>query len=61
MDLDLEKGESLMLRRVLVKDPIKEEPTQITSFRTTCKILNKVCKVIIDLGSIDNVMSKEAV
>lgn len=25
-NLDIEKGESLMLRRVLVKEPIKEEP-----------------------------------
>ena len=61
MDVDLEKGENLMLRRVLVKEPIKEEHKQRrVLFRTTCKIMDKVCKVIIEYGSIDNDMSEEA-
>ena len=43
VDLDVEKGENLMLRRVLVKDPVKEEPKQWRAlFRTTSKILGKV-------------------
>lgn len=43
MDLDIEKGENLMLRRVLVKELVKEEPKQRRElFRTTCKILDKV-------------------
>ena len=61
VDLELEKGENLMLRRVLVKELVKEEAKQRRElFRTMCKILGKVCKVIIDSGSIDNVISKEA-
>ena len=52
MDLDLEKGKNLMLKRVLVKELVKEEHKQrMTLFRTTCKIMNKVCKLIIDSGS----------
>ena len=57
MDLDVEKGESLMLRRVLVKEPIKDDPKQRRAlFRTTCRILGKVCKVIIDSRSTDNLL-----
>ena len=58
----MEKGENLMLRRVLVKEPFKYEPKQRrTLFRTNCKILGEVCKVIVDLESTDNVLSKEVV
>ena len=58
----MEKGENLMLRRVLVKELVKEEHKKRRElFITTCKILGKVCKVIIDSGSTDNVMSEEAV
>ena len=28
VDLDVEKGENLMSRRVLVKEPVKDEPKQ---------------------------------
>ena len=39
-----------------------EEPTQRKSlFRTTCKSKGKCCKVIIDSGSIDNLVSTEMV
>ena len=49
-----------MLRRVLVKELVKEEAKQRRElFKTTCKILGKVCKVIIDSGSTYNV-SEEA-
>ena len=62
VDLDIEKGENLMLRRVLVKELVREEPRQRRSlFRTTCKILGKVCKVIIDSRFIDNVLLEEVV
>jgi hypothetical protein len=46
-------GESLMLKRVLIK-VVKEthEPTQRKGiFKTTCKSRGKCCKVVIDSGS----------
>ena len=62
VDLDVEKGENLMLRRVLVKDPFKDEPKQRRAlFRETYKILGKACKVIIDSRSTDNVLLEEVV
>ena len=62
VDLELEKGKRLMLRRVFIKEPIKEEAKQRTKlFKSTCKIFGKVCKVIIDSASINNVISEEAV
>jgi hypothetical protein len=54
-----EGGKNLMMRKVLLK-PEKEvdEPVQRTSlFRTACKMKDKVCKVIIDSGSTDNLVS----
>ena len=43
MDLDIEKGENLMLRRVLVKELVKEEPKKRrVLFITTYKILGIV-------------------
>ena len=61
MDLKLEKGESLISKRALVKELVKEEAKQRRAFlRTTCKILRKMCKVIINSGSTSNVISKEA-
>jgi hypothetical protein len=58
-----EVGESLLMKRVLLK-PNKEiqEPAQRkTLFRTTCKTKGKCCKVIIDSGSTDNLVSTEMV
>ena len=52
-----------MMRKVLLK-PEKEieELVQRTSlFRTTCKTKDRVCKVIIDSGSIDNLVSIDMV
>jgi len=52
-----------MMRKVLLK-PEKEvdEPVQQMSlFRTSCKTKDKVCKVIIDSGSIDNLVSTKMV
>lgn len=60
VSLDYEVGE--MMRRFLIKEPIKEEPSQRRSlFRIKCKIIGKVCKVVADFGSIDNIVSKEIV
>jgi hypothetical protein len=58
-----EEGRSLMMRKVLVK-PEKEvrEPVQRNNlFRTACKTRDRVCKVIIDSGSTDNLVSTEMV
>jgi hypothetical protein len=58
-----EEGISLMMRKYLVK-PEKEvsELVQRNSlFRTTCKTRDKVCKVIIDSGSTDNLVSTKMV
>jgi hypothetical protein len=56
-----EGGHNLMMKKVLLK-PEKEieDPVQGTRlFRTTCKTKDKVCKMIIDSGSIDNLVSKK--
>jgi hypothetical protein len=56
-------GTSLMLRKVLLKPKTEvEKPVQRNNlFRTACKTKDKVCKVIIDSGSTDNLVSKEMV
>jgi hypothetical protein len=59
----IEEGRSLMMRKVLIK-PEKEarEPVQRNSlFRTACKTRDRVCKVIIDSGSTDNLVSTKMV
>jgi hypothetical protein len=58
-----EDGASLMVRKVLLKPKAKvEKPVQRNSlFRTACKTKDIVCKVIIDNGSIDNLVSTEMV
>jgi hypothetical protein len=52
-----------MLRKVLLKpEPKVEKPMQRNSlFRTTCKTKDRVCKVIIDSGSTDNLVSTKMV
>ena len=60
--LESKEGENLMIRRTLIKEQIKEEPSQRRAlFRIRCKIMGKVCRVIIDSGSTNNIISKEAV
>ena len=52
-----------MMNKVLLK-PKKEqaEPAQRKSlFRTTCKVQGKCCKMAIDSGSTDNLVSTEMV
>jgi hypothetical protein len=58
-----EYGRSFMMRKVLLK-PEKEveKPVQRNNlFITACKTKDRVCKVIIDSGSIDNLVSIEMV
>jgi hypothetical protein len=52
-----------MIRKVLPKlEKEMEELVQRTSlFRTACKTRDRVCKVIIDSGSTDNLVSIEVV
>jgi hypothetical protein len=60
---DAEGGRSLMMWKILLK-PEKEieNPVQRNSlFITTCKTKDRVCKVIVDSGSIDNLVSTEMV
>lgn len=62
VNLDPESGDNLMIQRVLIREPVKEEPKHRRSlFRIKCKILGKICKVIIDSGSSDHIISEEAV
>jgi predicted DsbA family dithiol-disulfide isomerase len=58
-----EVGESLMMKRILLKPhkEIKEPAQRKTLFRTVCKSKGKCCKVIIDSGSTDNLVSTEMV
>lgn len=50
-----------MFGRVLIKAPSKKEPKQRRElFRVKCKILGKVCKVIVDSRSTDKIISEEA-
>lgn len=58
-----ETREALMLNKKLIKI-VKEivEPTKMkTLFKTICKARCKCCKVIIDSGSTDNLVSVEMV
>jgi hypothetical protein len=58
-----EDGTSLMLRKALLKPESEiEKPVQRNSlFRIACKTKDRVCKVIIDSGRIDNLVSIEMV
>ena len=60
---DVEGGIYLMMRKVLLKpEKEAENPAQRNSlFRTACKTKDRVCKVIVDSGSTDNLISTEMV
>jgi hypothetical protein len=58
-----EGGRSLLMRKILLK-PEKEveNPVQRNNvFRTSCKAKDRVCKVIVDSGRKDNIVSTEMV
>lgn len=58
--IESEKGEKIMFRRFLIKQLAPDEPKHRRPlFRIKCKILGKVCKVVVDSGSIDNVILEE--
>jgi hypothetical protein len=52
-----------MMRKVLLKlEKEPENPAQRNSlFQTACKTKDRVCKIIVDNGSIDNLVSMEMV
>jgi hypothetical protein len=58
-----EDGKYMMLKKVLLKpEPDVEKPVQRkVLFRTSCKTKDRVCKVIIDSGSNDNLVSTKMV
>jgi hypothetical protein len=58
-----EDGRSLMMKKVLLKqEPETKKPVQRKNlFRTACKTKDRVCKVIIDSGSTDNLVSTNMV
>jgi hypothetical protein len=60
---DDEGGRSLMMRKVLLMpEKEAENPTQRNSlFQTACRTKDRVCKVIVDSGSTDNLVSTEMV
>ena len=51
-----------MMQRTMLKVPATAKPPQRKSlFKTYCKVNNKVCKVIVNSSSSDNVASREMV
>jgi hypothetical protein len=58
-----EDGKSLMMKKVILKqEPETEKLAQRNNlFRTSCKTKDRVCKVIIDSGSTNNLVSTEMV
>ena len=63
-EVEAERGENLMLRRTLLsgnKITPKADGRRKSVFCTKCKCKDKVCKVIVDGGSIDNIVSTEMV
>lgn len=56
--VDPEQGVSLMFNRTLLQLLCPKEPPQIKNlFRTHCKVLGMICKVIVDSSSIENLVS----
>lgn len=55
-------GENMMIKRTVLREPMKTKPSQRRAlFRVNYKIQGKVCKVVIDSGSTDNIISLEAI
>jgi hypothetical protein len=60
---DVEGGRSLMMRKVLLtpEKEVEDSAQRTKLFRTTCKTKDRVCKVIVDSGSTDNLVSTKMV
>jgi hypothetical protein len=60
---DIEGGRSLMMRKALLtpKKDVESSVQRTRLFRTACKTKDRVCKVIVDSGSTDNLVSTEMV
>ena len=60
---DTRSGRSLTVHKVLLTPEKEVEGTaqRTRLFRTTCKTKDRVCKVIVDSGSTDNLVSTEMV
>jgi hypothetical protein len=58
-----EGGRSLMMRKVLLRPgkEVEDSSQRTKLFRTACKTKDWVCKVIVDSGSTDNLVSTEMV
>jgi hypothetical protein len=60
---DVEGGRSLMMRKVLLtpEKEVEDSAQRNRLFRTACKTKDRVCKVIVESGSTDNLISTEMV
>jgi hypothetical protein len=60
---DVEGGRSLMMRKFLLtlEKEVENLAQRNRLFRTACKTKDRVCKVIVDNGSTDNLISTEMV
>ena len=58
-----ETREALVMTKVLLKKvkEVDEHAQQKAFFRTICKVKGKCCKIIIDGGSTDNLVSTEVI
>ena len=63
MDEIPETGETLVMRKVMLKQvkEVDEPPHRTALLRIVCKVQGKSCKVIIDGGSTDNLVSIEVI
>ena len=58
---EIKKGESLMAQRVLFRDRTLEPCQRSNLFKTHCKSGGKVCNVIVDSGSTNNLVVEQIV
>jgi hypothetical protein len=60
---DVEGGRSVMMRKVLLtlEKEVESSVQRTRIFRIACKTKDRVCKVIVDSGSMDNIVSTEMV
>ena len=61
-NLEVEEGMALMMRQSFLQVPHAQEPAQRKNlFRTRIKCKERVCNLLIDSGSTENLVSKEMV